>query len=373
MTDQRLTPLAHRLIVAIDESGPFSVASFMGAALGDPQHGYYMTRDPFGARGDFITAPEVSQMFGEILGLWAASEWQAMGCPSDVTLIELGPGRGTLMADALRAVNVLPPFRDAITVRMVEMSPTLRSQQQTTLKDYPRAHWHESLSDALAAAGPSPIIVIANEFLDALPIHQLVMTPDGWRERLVTVENGALVWGASPDATALESLIPDPLRDAHGGALFEVCPSALALVDELADYINLHGGTSLFLDYGHERPGFGDTLQALKGHDFTDVLAEPGEADLTAHVDFSALARTAQRAGLQVAGPDQQGRFLLDLGIAVRAELLKKAAPQQAVDIATALNRLTSPEEMGTLFKVIALRHPDMPPSAGFTLPAPTS
>ncbi|MDA5194777.1 class I SAM-dependent methyltransferase [Govanella unica] len=367
MTASSMTPLAQRLIADIRGAGPMPVASFMAAALGDPVHGYYMTRDPFGARGDFITAPEVSQMFGEIIGLWVASEWQAMGSPPQVTLLELGPGRGTLMADALRALRVLPACREALSVRLVEMSPELMARQRDALKDVANIHWHASAADALAASGDSPVILLANEFLDALPIHQLVMTADGWRERLVdATPGGKLDWTLAINPTPLEALIPPSLSNAHAGALFELCPAALTLAGDLARHIKAHGGSALFIDYGHERPGYGDTLQALKSNNFADALTEPGEADLTAHVDFSALGNAAKDAGLAVAGPISQGRFLLGLGIRARAERLTNASPARAAEIATALTRLTAAEEMGTLFKVMALRHPDLPPSAGF-------
>lgn len=362
-----MTPLGKRLLAEIRAQGPLPVASFMASALGDAEHGYYMTRDPFGARGDFITAPEVSQMFGEMLGLWAISEWQAMGAPPRVTLMELGPGRGTLMADALRAARVLPAFRDAVTVRLVDMSPVLTACQRATLAGEANVHWHESPAQAFEAMGAQPVILLANEFLDALPIHQMVMTADGWRERLVTATpEGVLGWALAQAPTPFEALIPAPLRAAHAGALFEVCPAALTLAGDLARHIKTHGGSALFIDYGHDRPGFGDTLQALKGHGFTDPLAEPGEADLTAHVDFSAFATAARDSGLAVAGPVPQGLFLLTLGLGDRARRLQDAAPAKAEAIAAALTRLTAAEEMGTLFKVIALRHPGLAPAAGF-------
>ncbi len=363
-----MTSLQRILHDEIAATGPITVARFMALALGHPTAGYYTTRDPFGSHGDFITAPEISQMFGEVLGLWVASQWVAMGSPQAVTLIELGPGRGTLMADALRAMKVVPGFLNAATVRLVEISPTLIARQKQTLAGTPRLHWHDSLSGALSAAAETPVIVLANEFLDALPVHQLVLTERGWCERTIGLDpDHQLVWVLDHRPSPLAALIPPALSQGHHGALIEVSPAILTVVSDLARYCRAHGGAALFIDYGHDRSGYGDTLQALANHNFADPLAAPGDADLTVHVDFQTLVTAAANAGLATDGPITQRAFLTALGINTRAQRLKNAAPAQADTITAALTRLIDPQEMGNLFKVAALRSPHLPPSAGFT------
>jgi SAM-dependent MidA family methyltransferase len=272
-----------------------TVARFMALALTHPAHGYYTTGDPFGAGGDFVTAPEISQMFGELIGLWAADTWTRMGAPDRLQIVELGPGRGTLMADALRAARALPPFFEAIQVELVEVSPRLADAQRRTLRECGRPiSWRPSLDEVPAA----PAIIIANEFFDALPIHQFVRTPDGWRERLVGLgPEGALVFGLAPD--------PDR-RDfgpAPNGAIAELAEHAGRVARTIGQRVVDHGGAALVIDYGHVRPGFGDTLQGVRSHNFADPLARPGETDITAHVDFSALGRAAASAGARIHGP----------------------------------------------------------------------
>ena len=348
-----MTPLEAEIRRIIETDGPISVADYVRFCLGHPQHGYYMTRDPLGARGDFITAPEVSQMFGELIGAWAAAVWRQMGAPRALRLIELGPGRGTLMADALRAAKALPAFADALSVHLVETSPVLRDAQRAKLD---AVNWHVQIEDV----PEGPCIAVANEFVDALPVDQLVKDRDGWHMRMVGIVDDRLTFVVSPDALPGRMAI-----DAPPGAILESRhdrPVAL-----LARRIAGHGGAALIIDYGHAATGFGDTLQAVRGHRHADPLADPGESDLTTQVDFATLARTARREGAQAHGPITQGDFLRRLGIEQRAARLKqKATPRQAVDIDSALARLTAADQMGELFKVLAIGHPDIAALPGF-------
>ena len=344
----------------IAEEGPLPVSRFMALALGHPRHGYYMTRDPFGRQGDFTTAPEISQMFGELIGLWAAHLWQAMGAPAAFRLIELGPGRGTLMADIVRATRRLPGFREAASVHLVETSPAFRARQAAALPEAAPV-WH----DTVGAALDGPAIVIANEFLDALPLDQFVMTQQGWCERLVGLgAEGELVFGLSPAQETIGAVAPI-------GSVLEQPAIAAEIVSQIATHLSRAGGAALFVDYGSSRSGFGDTLQAMKRHAFVDPLAQPGEADLTVHVDFERMGQAGLRAGAALNGPSTQRDFLMALGLAERAaRLSQSAAPAQAQAIAQAFERLTAPGRtgMGELFKVIALAHPDLPPLPGFDL-----
>ena len=352
-----MTPLETELrrLIAID--GPLDVARYVALCLGHPLHGYYMARDPLGRAGDFVTAPEVSQMFGELIGLWAAATWQAMGAPAPVRLIELGPGRGTLMADALRAANIMPEFRAALTVHLVETSPRLIARQRETLPglDIPLA-WHRDLGEV----PEGPAIIIANEFFDALPVHQAVKAPDGWHVRMVGLTGDRLAFAASPDPMpGFERVLPEALRAAPDGAIYEWRDDHVAA--GLAERLVREGGAALIIDYGHTMSAAGDTLQAVRGHRFADPLADPGLADLTAHVDFAALARAAERAGARTHGPVTQSAFLHRLGIVERAERLKAGATTlQVVGIEAALDRLVGREAMGDLFKVLAIADPKL-------------
>ena len=345
--------------IALD--GPITVARYMSLCLAHPQHGYYMTRDPLGRAGDFTTAPEISQMFGELIGLWAAAVWQQMGAPQRVNLIELGPGRGTLMADALRAARALPAFRAALQVHLVEISPVLVARQQTTLAEAGvPVLWH---ADVAQVPGAQVEIVIANEFFDALPIHQYVVAQGGWRERLVGLDGeGALAFGVTADA------IPVPFAPGAEGDVREVCPEAGAVVARLAQRWRGGAGALLAIDYGYARARPGDSLQALSGHAYSDVLARPGEADLTAHVDFAALATAGRAAGLAAGPLLTQAALLARLGIGARAERLAAAQPARAGEIEAACRRLagTGEGEMGQLFKALALSSPGLPPLPGF-------
>jgi len=347
-----MTPLARALVRRIAATGPITVADFMAEALGHPQHGYYITRDPLGAAGDFTTAPEISQMFGELVGLALAQGWLDQGAPGRIVLAELGPGRGTLMADALRATRGVPGFHDALTVHFVETSPALRAAQARAV---PGAHWH----DSIAMLPEAPLYLVANEFLDALPVRQFFRSGALWRERMVTVQDGALAFALGP-AGAVPLLTG---RDEPEGTTVEFCPALPAIVAEAGRRIAAHGGAALFIDYG-DWAGSGDTLQALMGHAFADPLTAPGEADLTAHVDFAAVAAAAAPA--RASGMTTQGAFLERLGITARAQALARGldGARLAAHV-TAHRRLTHPDQMGHLFKVIGLTPPDAPPLPG--------
>ncbi|TMJ18177.1 MAG: class I SAM-dependent methyltransferase [Alphaproteobacteria bacterium] len=310
---------------------------------------YYATRDPLGLAGDFTTAPEISQMFGELVGLWLADLWQRSGA-GPAAYVELGPGRGTLAADALRAMRGAGLMPD---VHFVETSPVLRDAQR---QRHPDAQWHDSL--ATLPTG-TPLLVVANEFFDALPIRQLVRTEAGWHERLVTVAEGgfAPMPGPRVPAAALPASAPP-------GTIVETSPASLAIARQLAARLIAQGGAALIVDYGHTEPSAGETLQAVSAHAYADPWSEPGERDLTAHVDFAALAASVE--GLTVHGPVGQGEWLEAMGISVRAEALAHAAPERATEIDTARRRLTEPDQMGTLFKALAFTAPNWPLPAGF-------
>jgi NADH dehydrogenase [ubiquinone] 1 alpha subcomplex assembly factor 7 len=349
-----------RRIAALD--GPLSIERYMALSLGHPRYGYYMTRDPLGASGDFTTAPEISQMFGELIGLWAAQSWLDLGQPSPARLMEFGPGRGTLMADALRAASAAPGFREALRVELVETSPVLKAAQMRALGGcgVPVA-WRTALD---AGENSGPLIAIGNEFLDALPIRQYQRQNGRWHERLVGVGGDGLAIGLAADAE------PAITQDGPEGAILEVAIAAQVFVRALAAALKAAGGVALFLDYGHAQSGFGDTVQAVRRHAFVDPLASPGEADLTAHVDFAALARAAREAGLAVHGPVEQGAFLKALGLEARVDQLSRGAdsPEQKETIRSAERRLTEMTRtgMGKLFKAIAFSAPGQPAPPGF-------
>jgi NADH dehydrogenase [ubiquinone] 1 alpha subcomplex assembly factor 7 len=358
-----VTPLAERIARQIAGQGPITVADYMAQVLTDPKHGYYMSGDPFGRRGDFITAPEVSQMFGELLGLWCVDTWQRMGAPGRILLVELGPGRGTLMADALRAAKLAPAFRAAVHIHLVEVSPSLRRLQEKTLRGY-QVEWHDNLADV----PNEPLLVLANEFFDALPIRQFERTLKGWCERMVVLNSmGKLALALSPPAPAAKVLVPEALRHAPLGSLVESSPAALGVAAELGRRLGTKGGAALIIDYGHCESRTGASLQAVRRHAPHAVLEDPGNADLAAHVDFATVARAAVEMGARAHGPVTQGVFLERLGLTPRAEVLLAAAtPGQARDIEAARQRLTAPDQMGALFKALALTHPAEGAPAGF-------
>jgi NADH dehydrogenase [ubiquinone] 1 alpha subcomplex assembly factor 7 len=360
-----LPPLETEVRRRIAGAGPMSVAQYMSLCLAHPEHGYYVTRDPFGANADFVTAPEISQMFGELVGLWAALVWQRMGSPENVRLVELGPGRGTMMLDALRAVKIMPAFRSAIVLHLVEISPPLRKRQRQAFADLDmHIEWHPSLAEV----PDGPMIILANEFFDALPVHQAVMCVDGWHERVIKLDDhGQLQFGISRDPIPLfDQLLPRSMDNTQIGEIFEWRTDGNGL--ELGRRVMRSRGAALVIDYGHARSAPGDTLQAVGSHRFTDPLASPGLVDLTAHVDFQALGEAAESMGAQIHGPVEQGDFLRRLGIESRATALQSAAsPEKRRAIIGELDRLIEPEGMGRLFKTMAVTHPKLGPLPGFT------
>ncbi len=315
---------------------------------------YYASRDPLGAAGDFVTAPEISQMFGELIGLCLADLWLRAGAPA-VRYVELGPGRGTLADDALRA---MARAGLAPAVALIETSPVLRAAQTARL---PHAVHHDG---AGTLPDDRPLLIVANEFFDALPIRQLVRTADGWRERMVaTIDDRLAPVAGGP---RFDAIVPAAFADAAAGSVIETAPAAVAMVDMLAGRLAAQGGAMLVVDYGYTGPMLGDTLQAVAAHRFADPFARPGAHDLTAHVDFAALARSAIRGGTRVHGPVGQGRWLTALGIDARASALAVAAPAREAEIAAARARLVEEAQMGTLFKVLGVTAPGWPAPAGF-------
>ncbi len=356
-------PLTERLVRNIRAQGPMTVAAYMAIALHDPDCGYYARGNPLGARGDFITAPEISQIFGELIGLWSADLWQRMGAPNPAVLAELGPGRGTLMADFLRAARRIPGFREALRLCLVEASPPLRDLQRQALSDIDPV-WASRFDEV----PDGPLLLVANEFLDALPIRQLVRGGAHWAERMVaTNEGGGLVFADGPESPAVSLLVPPGQRDATPGAIVEICPAAATLAAGLAERFRRQPGAALFIDYGYAEAPPGDTLTAISAHRGTDVLGDPGAADLSAHVDFAAFATAARDAGAAVHGPVTQRDFLVALGAEARlAVLLRQADPAWRGVLESGLRRLIDPQEMGTLFKVLAVTSPGLPAPAGF-------
>lgn len=363
--------LEARLVARVRSDGPMSVAAFMAEALYDPRAGYYATKDPIGAGGDYVTAPEISQMFGELCGLWALQCWLDMGRPAPFRLIELGPGRGTLMRDALRAAAIRADFIAALSVSLVEVSPALQSAQAAALANAPvQAGWARRLEDVPAG----PAVILANEFLDCLPVRQFVRLEDGWRERMVGLdpaapERLAYVFDRLPAPDADIALIPETLRDAAEGAIVEVRPAAGAVLDALAARLIADPGAALFVDYGPAAPETGDTVQALKEHNKLDPLGAPGERDITARVDFASFAQEARARGLAAHGPVAQGGWLASLGLEHRAAALMKARPEKRASIARQVFRLCDPSQMGALFKALSVTAPDMSAPPGFPAP----
>jgi NADH dehydrogenase [ubiquinone] 1 alpha subcomplex assembly factor 7 len=344
-------PLPERLARAITLGGPMSVAAFMAAANAH----YYAHHASVGAQGDFITAPEISQMFGELIGLCLADVWDRAGRPP-AHYVELGPGRGTLAADALRAMasaGLVP------AVHFVETSPRLRAEQAARLPD---AIWHEDFS---TLPDDAPLLVVANEFFDALPVQQLVRGRDHWHQRLVACQD-TLFLPVTGKAVP-EDVIPAPLRDAPPGTIFETAPASVAIMRGLAARIVKQGGAALVIDYGYDGPAPGETLQGVRGHGFANPFDAPGSIDLSAHVDFTTLAAAATVAGAQVHGPVPQRDFLGSLGIAGRAAALARSAPGRAGEIAAAHQRLTGQDAMGTLFRVLGVTARDWPVAGGFS------
>ncbi|HWU02826.1 MAG TPA: SAM-dependent methyltransferase [Novosphingobium sp.] len=347
--------LPARLARVIAMQGPISLTAWMGEANAS----YYSSRDPFGQGGDFITAPEISQMFGEMVGIWMADVWARAGRPERVLYVEPGPGRGTLARDALR---VMARFGLVPVVHLVEPSPALRAVQAGAV---PGAIWHDDLSSVPEDA---PILLVANELLDALPVRQIVRAAAGWRERMVALagEEGQTRFVPVAGSNPMDPAVRPQWRDAPEGTIIEICPAAAAVMGEIGGRLAAQGGAALVIDYGYGAPQTGSTLQALRNHAHADPFATPGEADLTCLVDFAAAAGAAAARGARVSGLSGQGAWLGSLGIEARAQALAKASPAHGEAVAAALHRLIAPEQMGELFKVLGLAGGDWPDGAGF-------
>ncbi len=344
--------LALRLAKQIEASGPISVAEFMRVA----NEQYYSSRDPLGVNGDFITAPEVSQIFGELIGLWLADIWLRQNRPANCHYVELGPGRGTLCADALRAMD---RFEFEPVVHFVETSDALRVKQ---LQAVPQANIWNSVDDL---PDDGPLLIVANEFFDALPVRQFVSTHAGWRERVVVRDSGAK-FTAIPGSQTMDGAIPAEFRATPSQTIYETSPTTSDIVYELAGRLKRQGGAMLIIDYGYNQTGLGSTLQAVKNHHFTEPFENPGDCDLTAHVNFLEVANLCRMRDLNISGPIEQGSWLTALGVEQRAAMLAETAPDKADDIFAARNRLVNPDKMGQLFKVLAVSHPDWPMPDGF-------
>jgi NADH dehydrogenase [ubiquinone] 1 alpha subcomplex assembly factor 7 len=351
--------LAEQIDAQIRATGPMSIATYMGLALSHPRDGYYTAGRPIGAKGDFITAPEISQMFGEFIGFFFVNLWQQMGQPPSFTLLELGPGRGTLMADALRAAAKADGFENALHLQLFESNALLKGEQETRLARY-APYW----AAAIDAVSEDPLFVVANEFFDALPVKQFVKAADGWHERLVGLVDGHRAFGLSPTPIP-EGAAPPEARRAASGEVLELSTAAADTMQRLARKVAVQGGAILAIDYGYAGTQTGETLQAVKDHAFADPLATPGETDLSAHVNFGTLAEAAKSAGLAVAPLATQGELLLRLGLGERAKALARANPAEAANIARAVERLTGPAQMGVLFKALCAHSPGLKP-AGF-------
>ena len=361
-----MTPdtLGRKIARRIRDEGPLSVAAYMAMALHDPEGGYYARRDPIGARGDFITAPEISQVFGELIGLWCAVIWDQLGRPDPVILAELGPGRGVLIGDLLRAAAAVPDFHRALRLHLVEASAPLRAAQQQRLAQF-EPIWVPRFQDL----PDGPMLLVANEFLDALPIRQFVRCGPHWSERMVTLDDeNCFVFVDGPPSPVARFLLSDALRDSAGqGAVVEICPAALALAAALGARFAHQPGAALFIDYGYFPSASGTTLSALHGHHVVPVLTAPGTADLSAHVDFAAFAEAARAGGAEAHGPVPQAKLFTALGARERAAVLRaRANPCQQHDLDSGIERLLDPGGMGTLFKAIALVSPWLPAPPGF-------
>ncbi len=351
--------LEQQIDTQIRAGGPMSVATYMGLCLTHPTKGYYRARDPIGGKGDFITAPEISQMFGELIGFWLVNIWQQMNEPKAFTLLELGPGRGTLMADILRTACRAPGFRDALHLALFETSPNLMAEQQQRLAPYDPKYLQDFDNFV-----EGPVLVVANEFFDALPIRQFVRGENGWHERQIGLIEGKRTFGLSPTPIPATAM-PDAVADAGPNSIFEVNFAGAEVMSRLAKVVSRQGGSILAIDYGYGRTQTGETLQGVRNHAYADVLDAPGETDLSAHVDFAALANVARQSGLAAQPLATQGEFLARLGIGTRAGALIKANPGQEDDIKSAHDRLVGADQMGTLFKVFCAHSPGLAP-AGF-------
>ena len=352
LCDPDTTPLARKIAARLASGGPISVHDYIEACLYDPECGYYRTKAAIGQGGDFVTAPEISQVFGELIGLWAGEVWPQMGEPAPVRLVELGPGRGTLMADAIRALKVVPGFLSGATVHLVETSKTLRDSQRAALAQAPvRISWHEDLEDV----PNGPAIVIANEFFDCLPVQQFVFddSSGGWRERMIGLDGNCLRFAAGGVVEIPPELDPAAATKIEDGAILECRPAVGGIMDTFAARSPL---AALIIDYGYSRLSIGDTVQAVRAHRFAGLFDAPGESDITAHVDFLQLKQAAERAKMKTFGSMPMGEFLLRLGLEARVrQLLGHASDEEAIEMRGRVARLVDPAQMGVLFKVLAL------------------
>ncbi len=333
----------------ISKQGAISIAAYMELALQHPEHGYYRTQEPIGRTGDFITAPEVSQLFGEMIGVWCAEAWRCLGRPAPFALVELGPGHGTMMQDVLRSTANVGGFPEAKKLFLVETNELLRKRQQELLRDV-------TYIDDVTQVVPWPLVIVANEFFDALPVRLFEKTFRGWAERMVTVEEAAFGLALRPLTDAETLLVPQSIREAPPGTVFEFSPAAQVMMRDIARTLVARKGKMLLIDYGYVAPSGSPTVQALSNHVSTNILERPGEIDLTAHIDFSALAGIARANGAKTSAIVGQGEFLTNCGIEIRADALKKRATfQQAADVDSGLKRLVHDDQMGSLFKVLEI------------------
>ncbi len=329
------TALGEKIKAIIRVNGPISVTDYFSLCLADPDHGYYRTREPFGTAGDFVTAPEVSQLFGEMIGIFTVHAWQRHGSPAGVRLLEIGPGRGTMVSDMLRVIQrAAPPLYDAMSVHLIETSERLRDVQQETLASHGgKISWHGDFD----AVPPGFTLLAANELFDAIPIRQFVRTPTGFRERMVGLDIEEELTFAAGAAGIDPALLPQTTQKLPLGTVFEIAPARQAVMTTICDRLGTYGGTAVIIDYGHMITGFGDTLQAVRMHEFDPPLEHPGEADLTSHVDFQHLAETARGTGMHINGCVHQGDFLVGLGLLERAAALgrdQSSAVQQTIQVA---------------------------------------
>ena len=358
-----MTPLMKIIRDVIAAEGPITLAQYMELALQHPEYGYYRINDPLGASGDFITAPEISQMFGELIGVWLADVWHQMGNPNPFVLLELGPGRGTLMQDVLRSTAKVAGFQQAMKLCLLESNAALRKTQKEKLAAYSPV-----FLDNLASLPDLPILAVANEFFDTMPMRQFVKSKEGWCERLVDWEKNQLVFTLSQPSPAILQLGPAEWREGPEGMVYEMSPVSLAIVGHLAKHMVQHGGAGLIIDYGYATPSGQPTLQGVADHRFVGVLENPGEADVTADVDFQALKGMAIHQGAKTAGPANQSDFLKAMGIEFRASILKRnATEEQAKKIDEDVRRLADPGQMGIQFKVLGVLSPDIRETAGFS------
>jgi NADH dehydrogenase [ubiquinone] 1 alpha subcomplex assembly factor 7 len=355
--------VAQKIARRVRAEGPLTLAAYMAMALHDPVGGYYARRHLIGARGDFTTAPEISQIFGELIGLWCAELWSRIGRPDPVILAELGPGRGVLISDFLRAADTVPEFRRALWLHLIESSPVLRAEQELRLRQA-RPVWKTRIEDV----PDGPMLLIANEFLDALPVRQLVRGNTHWSERMVALDSeDRLVFVDGPESPAATLMVPVALRHCAPGTIAEICPAALALASGLANRLARQPGAALLIDYGYFPSAPGPTLRAVQRHHPISPLTAPGTADMSAHVDFAAFADTAQASGAEAYGPVSQRQFLASLGVELRlAALSARATPSQQRALESGVRRLLDSGRMGHLFKVLALTSPGLPTPAGF-------